>query len=98
MQYELLSTDAFTAWMAGLDAAVRRRVVARLARMAAGNFGDSKALGDSLFELRLFFGSGWRIYYALRGKQVVILLYGGDKSTQARDIAQARQLLAALEE
>lgn len=97
MEYELVSTETFNKWLAGLrDAVARRRIVARLDRVAGGNFGDCKPLGDGLFELRLFFGSGFRIYYALRGQQVVLLLMGGDKSTQERDIEEARALLAQM--
>ena len=99
MEYELVSTEAFTQWLSGLrDAVTRRRIVARLDRVAGGNFGDCKPLGDGLFELRLFFGAGFRIYYALRRQQVVLLLTGGDKSTQGRDIEEARALLAGWEE
>lgn len=98
MEYELVSTDLFTQWLTGLrDATARRRIVARLDRVAGGNFGDYKALGDGLFELRLFFGAGFRVYYTLRGQQVVLLLMGGDKSTQDKDIEAARILLTSLE-
>lgn len=97
MEYELVSTETFTQWLTGLrDAVVRRRIVARLDRVAGGNFGDCKPLGDGLFELRLFFGAGFRIYYALQGQQVVVLLTGGDKSSQGRDIDEARALWAQL--
>jgi len=67
-------------------------VDARLARLRAGNFGDCKPVGAGVFELRISLGPGLRIYYGLRGKQVVILLGGGDKSTQTRDIHRAQQL------
>jgi len=73
--FELASTDDFRQWLSEIkDAAIRRRILARLDRVSGGNFGDYKALGESLFELRLFFGAGYRIYYTLRGQQVVLLL------------------------
>ena len=98
MDYELVSTEVFTQWLMGLrDATIKRRIVARLDRVAGGNFGDYKALGEGLFELRLFFGAGFRIYYTLREQKVVLLLIGGDKSTQEKDIEAARILLAGLE-
>jgi putative addiction module killer protein len=98
MNYELVSTEVFTQWLIGLrDATIKRRIVARLDRVAGGNFGDYKALGEGLFELRLFFGAGFRIYYTLREQKVVLLLIGGDKSTQEKDIEAARILLAGLE-
>jgi len=65
---------------------------ARLARVRAGNFGDSKSVGGGVFELRITLRPGLRIYYGLHGKQIVVLLGGGDKSSQARDINRAQQL------
>ncbi len=65
---------------------------ARLTRVRAGNFGDCKSVGGGVFELRITLGLGLRVYYGLQGQQVVILLGGGDKSTQARDIRRAQQL------
>jgi putative addiction module killer protein len=70
-------------WQAAVDA--------RLARVRAGNFGDSKSVGDGVFELRISPGPGLRIYYGLHGGQIVILLAGGDKRSQSRDIRQARE-------
>lgn len=98
MEYELVSTETFTQWLTSLrDATARRRIVARLDRVAGGNFGDHKTLGEGLFELRLFFGAGFRIYYTVKDQQVVLLLSGGDKSTQDKDIEAARLLLASVE-
>jgi putative addiction module killer protein len=62
----------------------------RVARLALGNFGDSKPVGDEVFELRLAFGPGFRIYYGLEGKRIVVLLCGGDKRSQAADIGAAK--------
>ncbi len=63
----------------------------RLARVRAGNFGDFKSVGLGVYELRITFGPGLRVYYGLSGRQVVILLGGGDKNTQARDISRAQR-------
>ena len=67
-------------------------VDARLARVRAGNFGDGKAVGGGVFELRIAFGPGLRVYYGLHGKRIVVLLGGGDKSSQSRDIRRAQRL------
>jgi putative addiction module killer protein len=99
MEYGLRSTVQFDKWFSGLkDAAVKIKILARLDRLENGNFGDCKPIGQGLFELRLFFGPGWRIYYTVKGNQVVILLVGGNKSTQAGDIEKAARILKTLEE
>jgi putative addiction module killer protein len=69
-----------------------------LARVENGHFGDTKTLAADLFELRCFFGGGIRMYYTLRNQRVVLLLAGGDKSSQDRDIAKAKAILDALED
>lgn len=69
---------------------MRRRILQRLRRVEVGNYGDYKSLKDGVFELRLMFGSGYRIYFAEQGETVVILLCGGDKSTQPKDIESAK--------
>ena len=79
----------FTAWLETLDIAVRARIENRLLRLHLGNYGDHKALQEGVNELRLHFGSGYRIYFAEDGKTLVILLSGGDKGTQAKDIKKA---------
>ena len=68
------------------------RVLARLARVELGNLGDHSSVGDGINELRLFFGSGYRIYYLQQGQQLIILLCAGDKSSQAKDIKLAKQI------
>lgn len=68
-------------------------MLARLARVENGKFGDFKKLNGDLFELRFFFGGGLRIYYTIRNERVVLLLVGGDKSSQSRNINKARQML-----
>jgi len=99
MKYELRSTRQYDKWLARLrDASVRLRVLARLAMVENGHFGDCKQITSDLFELRFFFGSGLRIYYTIQNDKVVLLLAGGDKSSQKRDIAKAAELLAELED
>jgi len=98
MKYELQSTSTFDKWLTKLkDASVRNRLLARLSRVENGNFGDYKQLSTNLYELRCFFGSGLRVYYTLRNGLVVLLLVGGNKSTQAKDIETATNLLQDLE-
>ncbi len=60
-------------------------------RLEQGNFGDHKHLDDGVYELRLFFGPGYRVYYGIHGEEIVLLLYGGDKKTQTKDIQLARK-------
>ena len=99
MNYELRSTDHFDRWLNKVrDKTTRARIFHRLDAMAMGSFGDHKALAPNLFELRLFFGPGYRIYYTTNGKEIVLLLTGGDKSTQERDIAKAAALMKELED
>ena len=82
--------EPFTKWLDGLkDARSRRRILARLRRLEQGNYGDCKHLQDAIFELRLFFGPGHRIYFSEDGDTLVILLCGGDKSNQVKDIKKA---------
>jgi putative addiction module killer protein len=99
MVYKLRSTKQFDKWFARLkDSSVKLRVLARLDRVENGNFGDFLRVGTGLFELRFFFGSGLRIYYTIHEDRVVLLLAGGDKSTQSRDIKKAATLLEDLED
>jgi len=74
------------------DKSIRRRILVRIKRLELGNFGDWKNLGEGVYELRMPFGSGYRVYFARQGNEVVIILGGGDKSTQAQDIKNAKQL------
>ena len=97
MTYELQSTKTFTDWLADIDRSVKRQLLSRLARVENGNFGDFKAITSDLFELRCFFGGGLRVYYTIRGHEVVLLLVGGNKTTQARDIEKAKTILENLE-
>jgi len=83
----------FDEWFDSLrDQRMQVAVDARLARVRAGNFGDCKSVGGGMFELRIAFGPGLRVYYGRHGQQVVVLLGGGDKRSQSRDIRRAKQL------
>ena len=88
----------FTDWLAGLeDGAVRGAVVARIKRLALGLAGDVGTVGDGVSELRIHLGAGWRVYFVQHGQAVVVLLCGGAKRTQARDIRRAKVLAARLD-
>lgn len=87
----------FVEWMKKLkDPTIYARILRRLDRLLIGHYGDYKVLGDGIFELRLAFGSGYRIYFAEANEVTIILLLAGDKSTQSRDIARAKEYWAEL--
>lgn len=75
------------------DTRTRAKIAARIARLEASNFGDCKPVGEGVWELRIDWGPGYRVYYALVGNEVVLLLCGGDKRKQAADIGRAKELL-----
>jgi putative addiction module killer protein len=92
-QIEILQTEVFRDWLNGLrDRKARLRIDDRLKRLAGGNTGDTKPVGEGVQELRLHFGPGYRIYYIWRDGVLIILLNGGDKGSQRRDIALAKRL------
>ncbi|MGV0761749.1 type II toxin-antitoxin system RelE/ParE family toxin [Tistrella mobilis] len=92
---ELIKSRTFDKWLNGLrDRRALVRILARLDRLAAGNPGDTKPVGAGVSELRIDHGPGYRIYFIQRGPVVIVLLCGGDKSTQSRDIEQAKLLAA----
>jgi len=94
MKYNIHTTAHFDKWLGKLrDRQTKRKIAGRLARVEMGNFGDFKSISTNLFELRFFFGGGLRIYYTIRENQVVLLLVGGDKSSQQRDIEKAKRIL-----
>jgi putative addiction module killer protein len=89
-----LGKDVFGEWLAEVrDVRTRAKIVARIDRLSAGNFGDCKALRGGLFELRIDWGPGYRVYYALIGRTCVLLLCGGDKRKQSSDIKRALEYL-----
>ncbi len=97
MKYELRSTKSFNKWIGSLkDAVTKRKVLARLSRAENGHFGDFKQINANLFELRFFFSGGLRIYYTIRDNRIILLLVGGDKSSQKKDIEKAKRLLDEL--
>lgn len=84
----------FLDWLNSIkDVQTQRRIRLRIDRLTLGNFGDTKSVGDNLFELRLFFGAGYRVYYTIEDEHLVILFSGGDKSTQTKDIEKAKAYL-----
>ena len=91
--HSIHTTAAFDAWFDGLrDRAARARIQVRIDRAEDGNFGDCRPVGEGVSEMRIHFGAGYRAYFRRVGSEVVILLAGGDKSTQASDIKTALKL------
>lgn len=81
----------FDAWLDGIrDTPTRQRLLVRLRKASLGNLGDVKPVGEGVFEMREFFGPGWRMYYVQRAGVLIVMLGGGDKSSQQRDIAAAQ--------
>ena len=96
--YQLQQTETFEKWLIGLrDRKAKARVLARLESVRLGNLGDWKTISGGLRELRVHTGPGYRLYFALRQSVVILLLCGGAKSTQARDIERAKRLLKEVE-
>jgi putative addiction module killer protein len=94
---EIRETDEYVGWFEGLrDLNAQMRIGARIRRASLGNFGDTKSVGDAVSELRIPYGPGYRVYFVRHGDTVVILLAGGDKSSQKRDIARAKELATRL--
>lgn len=90
---EIRKTEVFAKWIDGIcDIRARARILVRVERLAAGNPGDVKPVGEGVSELRINYGPGYRVYYKKHGRKVVILLAGGDKHTQANDIKTALRL------
>jgi putative addiction module killer protein len=90
---EIKKTDTFAQWLDSLrDIRARARIQARIQRFASGNTGDIKPVGEGVSEMRIDYGQGYRVYYTKRGNEIVILLAGGDKSTQNSDIKTAQYL------
>ena len=99
VMFELQSTLVFDQWLRALrDKRGRARILIRLDAVRMGHLGDSKSVGGGIRELRVHHGPGYRVYVAQRGKTLLILLCGGDKSTQVRDIEKAHVLLTTYDE
>ncbi len=94
---EIRKTEAFERWFTGLpDRRARARIISRIDRLQLGLLGDVKSVGEGVSEMRIHYGPGYRIYFVQRGREVVILLAGGDKRTQKRDIEKALELARML--
>ncbi len=94
---QIFTTEVFDDWFAALrDMRAKVRIQARIDRAELGNFGDCEPVGEGVSELRIHHGPGYRVYFVQRGLEVVILLAGGDKSSQAKDIKLARELARSL--
>jgi len=95
--YRILQTDTYRKWFKKLrDMRAKFAIGQRIERMTIGNFGDSKYIGEGIFELRVDVGKGYRVYFVNNGKEIVILLVGGDKSTQDDDIKIAKKMAKEL--
>lgn len=95
---EIRETERFSTWLTGLrDGVTRARIAARIQRLSLGNPGDVRPVGDGVSELRIDVGPGYRVYFVRRGAVVFVLLCGGDKRTQSRDIRVAKDLAGNLE-
>jgi putative addiction module killer protein len=92
---EIVKSATFDRWLAGLrDVRARARIQVRIDRFAGGNPGDAQPVGEGISEMRIDYGPGYRVYYLRRGQARAVLLCGGDKSTQAADIAAAKTIAA----
>jgi len=95
--YQVQQTDNFAKWLLKLkDRRAIAKILVRIESLRQGNTGDSKSLGSGLHELRIHFGPGFRVYYNRKSGLVILLLCGGDKSSQSKDIAHARRIMAEL--
>lgn len=98
VMYSVLETESFAEWVDGIrDMPTRIRLRRRVNKAKLGNLGDVKPVGDGVWEMREFFGPGWRMYYVQRGNVLIVMLGGGDKSSQERDIAVAKKMAQELD-
>jgi len=96
--FEIIQTETFSHWLSSLrDRRAVARINARLRSVSIGNLGDVASVGEGVSEMRLFYGPGYRLYFIRQGTAIIVLLCGGDKSTQARDVVRAKALASELE-
>jgi putative addiction module killer protein len=94
---EVQKTEEFAEWLSNLtDQKALAKIVSRIERLGLGNPGDVKPVGEGVSEMRVSYGPGYRVYFKQTGKSIVLLLCGGDKSTQDKDIRRAKEIAAAL--
>ncbi len=97
MEYTIRETAIFNKWLLKLkDIKGKVSIIRRIERMKKGNFGDYKGLGEEVSELRITVGAGYRVYYTVKDDEIIILLHGGDKSSQNKDIEKAKELAKEL--
>lgn len=91
--YEIFQTEKYLKWFKKLrDNAAKYAITLRIGRLKNGSFGDSKSVGDKVFELRIDIGKGYRVYFTNRENKIILLLIGGNKATQEKDIKKAKEL------
>lgn len=96
--FEVQTTDIFANWLMKLrDHRAKAKIAARIDRLASGNMGDVEPVGNGISELRIHYGPGYRVYFVQRNSVLIVLLCGGDKSTQTKDIKIAKELAVDLE-
>lgn len=93
MKYEIIISSEFDRWLKSLSDNYINRMLSRLYQLENGNFGDYKRINELVYELRFFFGKGYRVYYTIEQNEIIILLCGGDKSKQSKDIKRANEIL-----
>jgi putative addiction module killer protein len=92
-------TEQFSNWISRLrDLVAKSKIVVRIQRLAQGNPGDAKPVGEGIIEMRVHHGAGYRVYFTKRGEELIVLLCGGDKDSQDRDIVEAKKIASELEE
>jgi putative addiction module killer protein len=99
MTYTVKRLEEFSDWLKGLkDGLTRLRLIKRLRKVQLGNLGDVESVGEGVYEIREHFGPGWRMYYVQKGSALIVMIGGGDKSTQRTDINRAIELAKSLED
>lgn len=95
--FEILTTDEFDRWLSDLaDERAKTKIASRVARLRLGNAGDVTPVGEGVSEMRVHHGPGYRVYYKQTGRMIILILCGGDKSSQSRDIKRAKEIAAGL--